>query len=241
MTNGQGLWGTGHFANKSSTFIPPFEQAFGELTPFYIQLHGSLEEAVRLALKYFEDLKASVDTYLLNDLIRYNTKRFLKQKMGINLEEDYVIGDLSNNGLVGTCKGYSIRVLKSYKGDLPLANSEAKAAYFSQQLSFIIGDSILPASRPNVIFVWDLSEKYALKPLHMCCPKYAEKYHGILSVYYYEPLPHPAEIVKTKSELTGEAKDIDIRPKEVVNDNQDSTGIRAENQAGPGTQWPDSK
>jgi len=235
MTNGQASLSTGLFANKSSTFIPPFKQAFSELTPFYIQLHGSLEEAVRLALKYFDDLKASIDAYLLNDLIRYNTKRFLKQKTGVDLEEDYVIGDLSNNGLVGTCKGYGIRVLKSYKGGLPLVNSEAKAAWLSQQLSFIIGDSILPASRPNVTFIWDLSEKHSLEPLYMCCSKYAEKYRGILSVYYYELLPHPAEIVKAKSELTGEAKDIDIRLKEGVDDNQDISNIRGENQAGPGT------
>jgi len=220
-------------------FIPPFEQAFSELAPFYIQLYGSLEESVRLAKKYFEDLKTSVDIYLLNDLIRFNTKRLLKQKTGVNLEDDnleYEMGDLSNNGLVGTCKGYSIRILKSYRGDLPLANSNAKAAYFSQQLSFIIGESMLPVSRPNIIFVWDLSDKYALKPLHMCCPKYAERYRGILSVYYDELLPHPAEIIKTKPEIADEIKDIEIRIKEGIDGNQDISNIRRENQTSSGTE-----
>jgi hypothetical protein len=237
----QGFLNTSYSANKISTFIPPFEQAFSELASFYIQLYSSLEEAVRLALKYFEDLKAPVDVYLLNDLIRYNTKRLLKRKTGVHLEEDYEIGDLSNNGLIGTCKGYNIRILKSYKGDLPLINSEAKAAYFSQQLRFIIGDSILPASRPNIAFVWDLSEKYALEPLRMCCPEYAEKYRGILSVYYNELLPHPAEIIKTKPGVLSEVKDIEIQSKESVDGNKNTTNIWGENQAGPGTQWPDSK
>lgn len=242
MTNWQECFGTGNSANKSSMFIPPFEQAFGELAPFYMQLHGSLEESVRLALKYFDDLETSVDIYLLNDLIRFNTKRLLKQKTGINLEEDnYEMGDLSNNGLVGTCKGYSIRVLKSYRGDLPLANSNAKAAYFSQQLSFIIGESISPVSRPNIIFVWDLSEKYVLRPLHMCCPEYAEKYRGILSVYYDELLPHPAEIIKTKPEIADETRDIEIQLKEGIDDNQDISDIRGENQTSSGTERPDSK
>lgn len=237
MTKRQEFLDTGNFANKINMFIPSFEQAFGELAPFYIQLYGSLEESVRLAKKYFEDLKTLVDIYLLNDLIRFNTKRLLKQKTGVNLEEDnYEMGDLSNNGLVGTCKGYSIRVLKSYRGDLPLANSTAKAAYFSQQLSFIIGEFMLPVSRPNIIFVWDLSDKYALKPLHMCCPKYAERYRRILSVYYDELLHHPAEIIKAKPEIADEIKDIEIRIKEGIDGNQDISNIRRENQTSSGTE-----
>ena len=69
------------FTNNSSDFIPPYEQAFKELTSFYLHLHSSLEEAIRLALKYFnDDLKVSVDNCFLNDHIRFHTKRLLSQK-----------------------------------------------------------------------------------------------------------------------------------------------------------------
>jgi hypothetical protein len=227
----------GDFANNINISIPSFDRDFRDLTSFYIQLYSSLEESVPLAKKYFEDLETSIDVYLLNQLIRFNTKRLLKQKRGINLEEEnYEMGDLSNNGLVGTCKGHSIRILKSYKGDLPLANSYAKAKYFSQQLSFIIGESMSPPTGLNIVFVWDLSDKYELEPLRMCCPKYAERYSGIISIYYDEILPHPAEIIKTRPEIADEIKDIEIRTKEGIDGNQDISNIWRENQASPGTE-----
>lgn len=227
----------GDFANKINIPIPSFERDFGELASFYIQLYGGLEDSVPLAKKYFEDFKTSIDVYLLNQLIRFNTKRFLKLKRGINLkEENYEMGDLSNNGLVGTCKGHNVRILKSYKGDLPLVNSHAKAEYFSQQLSFIIRESMSPPTGLNIVFVWELSDKYELKPLRMCCPKYAEKYSGILSVYYDEVLLHPAEIIKARPEIVDEIKDIEIRAREGIDDNQDIRNIRGENQTSPGTE-----
>lgn len=224
------------FANNNSVFIPPFEQSFNELKPFYIRLHSSLEEAIRLSLQYFKDLKTPVDVFLLNDLIRYHTKRFLKQQHAISLGEDYDIGDLSNNGLAGTYLGYSIRVLKAYKGYLPLANSGAKAAYFSQQLSFVFGEEFLLARRPNIIFVWDLSRTYVLNPMHMCCPQYAEKGRGILSVHYDEILPHPAEIIQAATEMTEETKDIEIRLKEETYDDKNIDDIWREDQASSGTE-----
>ena len=135
-TKTQEFSNNGDFANKINISVPSFDRDFRELTSFYIQLYSSLEESVPLAKKYFEDLKTSIDVYLLNQLIRFNTKRLLKLKRGINLEEEnYEMGDLSNNGLVGTCKGHNVRILKSYKGDLPLANSYAKAEYFSKNIS----------------------------------------------------------------------------------------------------------
>lgn len=227
----------GDSANKINVDTPSFEQDFDELAPFYIQLYGGLEESVRLAKKYFEDLKTSIEIYLLNDLIRFNTKRLLKEKKGINLEEDdYEMGELSNNGLVGTCKGHSIRILKSYRGDLPLANSDDKTRYFNQQLSFIIGESMSPTDRLNVIFGWDLSNAYELKPLRMCCPKYAERYRGILSVYYDKLLPHPAEIVKARPEIADEIREIEIRAREGIDGNQDISSIWRENQTSPGAE-----
>jgi hypothetical protein len=230
------------FANKSSIHAPSFERDFGELASFYIQLYSSLEESVPLAKKYFEDLKTSIEVYLLNQLIRFNTKRLLNRKRDINLkEDDYEMGDLSNNGLVGTCRGHNVRILKSYNSGLPLANSYDKTKYFNQQLTFIIGESMLLPTGLNVVFVWDLSDKYELKPLRMCCPKYAERYRGILSTYYDEVLPHPAEIIKARPEIVDEIKDIEIRTKEVIDDKQDIHNIWGENQASPGTEQPDSK
>ncbi len=241
MTSGQQDWGNGHSTNKSNTFIPTFDQAFYEVKPFYIHLYSSLEEGIRLALHFFNDLKAPIDVFVLNDLIRYHTKGFLKQKHGIELGDDYEIGDLGNNSLTGTYKGYGVRVLKAFNGGLPLANSVAKAQYFSQQLSFSFGDILSPARRPNIVFVWDLSGTYSLKPINMCCPEHAEKGRGILSVYWNEPLPHPAELIKPDTRPAEEPQEIDIRPKEGVDDSKDTNDVRREDQTGQGTKGSDSE
>jgi len=216
--------------NNNSAFIPPYEQIFNELTGFYIHLHASLEEAIRLSLKYFnEDMKVPIDNFFLNDHIRFHTKRLLSQKGNIDLEEIYSPIDLLNNGLAGVCFGYSIRVRKAYDGYLPILSSESMELYCSQQLSFNIKDDgiLHPVKRPNVMFIWDMTNDYILKPLYLCCPDKAER-HKIISVYYYEKLPHPAEIIKVNREKPTEVKDVDIKPEE---------NIERENDQNSDNQW----
>jgi len=241
MTRKQEFGGPDDFANKISIHAPSFERDFAELASFYIQLYGTLEESVPLAKKYFDDLNTPVEVYTLYQLIRFNTKRLLKQKRDMELKDDYEMGDLSNNGLVGTCRGRNVRILKAYNGGLPLVSSEDKARYLSQQLTFIIGESMRLPTGFNVVFVWDLSDRYELKPVRMCCPKRAERYRGILSAYYNEELPHPAEIIKAMPEIADEIRDIEIRAKEGIDDNENIHNIRGENQTSQGTEQPDSE
>ena len=213
-----------NFYQNISEFIPPPIEVQRELWTFYYDLQSSFEEALRLVIdEYFNEKQYAIDKSLLCTMMRYHVKRLMKQKEKVDL---FNLKDLNNIGLAGTYKGYSIRILKDDDGELPIPNSSDKAAYFCQQLSFFEGVEEKD-KRPNIIFLWGLNSNYGLKPMILCCPKYAEKGKDVSSVYFSELLPHPATVgTVPNEEIT--AQPLNIEMKETVYDiNQDN--IRREN------------
>ena len=192
-----------------------------ELRVFHEHLQVSLEEAVRQATEYFREKQLIVDIYLINDLIRYHTKRLMREKANLELFEEYEIDDnLANNGLAGTYAGYHIRVFKGRHDGFLIPNSNIKAAFFCQQLEFNMGVK-LPVSlvnkRPNVIFLWGLDGNLSLTPLRFVCPKSGVIYRNITEVYYDEILSNPVtgSLFNTATDDIREADDLDITKKDI--------------------------
>ena len=81
-----------------------------------------------------------------------------------------------------------------------------------------------------------------MKPFYLCCPKSAEKYKTINSTYWYNILPHAAEIKRTTPIMSAEEpKDIDISPKGVTDvQNENLNNIRGESQTGKGAERTDT-
>lgn len=216
-----------------STFIPPLSIIQKETRGFQEHLVISLEEAVRLAIEYFRYQELKIDIYLLNDLIRYHTKRFMKEKANLELFEEYEIDDkLANNGLAGNYAGYHIRVWKGRDDGLLIPNSDVKASFFCQQLEFNLGAK-LPVSlvnkRPNIIFLWGLDNNLSLTPLRFVCPKYGVKHHRVTEVFYDSVLPTVLDYkddTKVDSDMVSEADidELDITKKdgkeEITDDNK---------------------
>lgn len=196
-----------------SSFIPPFKVMLKELHIFHKQLQISLEEGVRQGLEYFDEKKLPIDVYLLNQLIRYHTKRLMKEKASINL---YEMDDLANNGLSGTHDGYHIRIFKGNRGSIPIPNSLTKVSFFCQQME--LGFDLPPQfiEKPNVFFLWELDKNYSLIPLRLVCPEYAEKGHDVTMTYYDEILVNPVIESKPESEIIEPIKDegLDIKLKD---------------------------
>lgn len=193
-----------------SSFIPPFEVILKELHVFHKQLQIALEDGVRQGLDYFDEKKLPIDIYLLNQLIRYHTKRLMEEKASINL---YEMDDLANNGLAGAYGGYHIRVFKGNKGNLPIPNSWTKVAFFCQQLDLGLDIPLQAIKKPNVFFLWELDNKYSLIPLRLVCPQFAEIGHDVTATYYDEILTNPVIEVgpeQRMGEMT-ESGDLDIK------------------------------
>ena len=203
-----------------SSFIPPYKAIRDELDIFYGQLQISLEEGVRLAMEYFTEKKLPIDVYLLNQMIRYHTKRLMQEKAMINL---YEMADLSNNGLAGNHNGYHIRIFKGTRGNIPIPNSDAKRDFFCQQLELNLGIPAPSPKRPNVFFLWDLDKNYSLTPLRLVCPEYAEKGRDVTRTYYDEIVkPIFESEVESPANETNESGNWDIRLKGQESEKKDT-------------------
>lgn len=189
--------------NISNSFIPPLNTMLNELQNFREHLQIYLEEAIRLGTEYFREKDLVVDIYLLNDLIRYHTRRLMKIKAGLDLFEDWGIDDtLANNGLAAKYEGYHVRVFKERGDGLLIPNSGTKTAFFCQQLELEMGIQIpveFINKRPNVFFLWRLDGNLSLLPLRFVCPRYGEKYRNVTQVYYDEIL---SSIIRADIDIT---------------------------------------
>jgi len=186
-----------------SMFIPPLKTILNELQGFTEYIQIALEDAIREATDYFDSNKLPRDIYLLNDLIRYHTKRVMKAKANTDLFEDYKVDDkLANNGLACRYAGYFIKVFKDRKDGMLIPNSDTKEAFFCQQLSFDDSDvsSLELSRRPNVFYTWNIDEDFVLMPLRFVCLKSGVKNKGITEVYYDEIIGSIIESNLGKSE-----------------------------------------
>lgn len=197
--------------NKITTglpFEPKFEDVYGETVALLIRTHEVMERVMPQAKELFVKEDKSVDIYLFNDLVRYYAKEML-QDSGFTVEDDveeiaeYRFKALVNNGLSGKFNGHLFRILKADYGSVPMPVSGKKKEFYNQHQQLTLPLDALDSEpsmkvRHNILILWEVDNQYNFLRLRLACPKSVGDKRESLEVYFNEPLPHAAEMIKTK-------------------------------------------
>lgn len=193
-----------------SNFTP--ESVMAELAFLIRLIYTALDTSVSKAREYFakqeyEDQR-NVDKYLAPNMIRWETLSQLK-RAGQNAREEEENGismsDLPNNGIHIDFKNYSIKVLKSQNGDLPVPGYSQSRRNFYDQPNLYDGDF----SSINLLLLWNIDKPYSLGLLSLACPKSGEETRESVSHHWHCRIPNRI--------LYGEFNETDkIEPNEIL-------------------------
>lgn len=198
-----------HSGNKITAelpFAPKFEDVYEETLGLLIRTHEVMERAIPEAKEFFGKQDKPVDVYLFNDLVRYYAKLML-QDSGFAVEDyveeftEYEFKALANNGLSGKFNGHSFRIQKADHGSVPMPVSMEKRSFYNQQLALPLDAPDTEPSmkaRHNILILWEVDNQYDFLRLRLVCPKAVGAIRESLEVHFNEPLPHAAEMIKTK-------------------------------------------
>jgi len=200
-----------NYGNKITTelpFGPKFKDIYGETVGLLIRTYEVMEKVIPQAKEFFIKEDKPVDIYLFNDLIRHYAKGML-QDSGFTVEDDveevteYEFKALLNNGLSGKFNGHFFRILKADHGSVPMPVSDTKKKFYTQppQLALPLDNLDIEPNmkvRHNILILWEVDTQYNFLRLRLACPKAVCKTRESLEVYFNEPLPHAAEMIKTK-------------------------------------------
>lgn len=218
----------GNIITAKLPYTPNFEDIFPKVKPLLIKVHQAFEEAVPEAKEFFESQEKNIDRYLFPNIVRYYVKDLLESAgFAIEMDEDeesvvdYQFQRLVNNGLSGTFKGFRFRILKADRGQLPVPGpSKPKQQFYNQQLPLHFGmpfDEYIKIVRPNLIVLWEVDAHHDFLRLRLACPKTGGVTRDSVQDYFNEPVPHAAELVKSKATEEFE-EDIQVtkREKEII-------------------------
>lgn len=221
-------------------FLPPYEEVYADFKPILPTFYHALETAIQNAKAQFKLWgKEKVDRFLFSHLVRYFAKDILNtDKLPIFdefPEEDieYKFNLLVNNGLSGVYNGYSFRILKSAKGEIPLPPSKERLKYYNHQLfmTSLFEDKVssIIKVRPNILILWDINSNYELTQLRLACTKASDLNQTKVQVHFNEPISHPAETMSEKPKDIKE--DLPISKKEAEIEETQNNDIRRTDKA----------
>jgi hypothetical protein len=185
-----------------------------------------MEKVIPQAKEFFVNIDKPVDIYLFNNLVRYYAKEIL-QDSGFTVEDDveevneYEFKPLCNNGLFGKFNGHFFRILKADHGSVPMPVSRKRREFYTQppQLPLPLDALDKPGMKAghNILILWEVDNQYNFLGLRLACPKAVGKTRESLEVYFNKPLPHAAEMIKTKATAittSEDSEDITVTKKE---------------------------
>ncbi len=163
-------------------------------------IYEGMEASTLHTREYFDAEDRELDWNLAPCLVRSHLKHFLQQR-GQQVE-DLQPEQLANNGLLYHFNEYSIRILKTQDGTIPVpGNSKKRQDYFSQvptqrslsgwALAYQEEESE-PQATVNLVVLWDVNHKYDLGDLYLAMPKSGKEPYGRVEAHWTETLPHPA-------------------------------------------------
>lgn len=214
----------GNIITTNLPYVPTFEDIFPRVRPLLVVTTQAIEEAIPNAKGFFEAQGKSIDKYLFPNIVRYHIKCFMETTgLSVVMDEDeesvieYQFQRLVNNGLSGIFSGFRFRILKADQGDLPIPGpSELKQQYYNQQLPLqfdIPLEEYIKSVHPNLIILWEVDNQHNFFQLRLACPKTGGKTRHSVEAYFNEPIPHAAELVKSKT-IREPEEDIQITKKQ---------------------------
>jgi hypothetical protein len=193
--------------------LPGPDDVFHELAGLGATLWRILEITADHARQYYDSQGLDVEPCLFANLTRYQALIRLKA-------EGYELGELINNGIQVEYREYSIKVLKSDDGGLPVPGpSHTKQCFYQQVLPFKGNvDVILPPDQHrNLIVCWDVDNDYMISRLTLYSPQSGDE--STARARWSRAIPHPGEsgIREAIDISTAQAvleDDLDITPRD---------------------------
>ena len=140
---------------------------------------------------------------LATDMLRYEVYEVLRQQeIDASIDDpadsrdqdaDVGLNWLPNNGIEGTYRGWSFKILRSRDGAVPPPGKSTRLrSYLCQQLRLLpwTGEKVVQ-SRPNAVFLWDCDIDYAVFELKLAVPRETHGSYGTVDCYYNIDIPHP--------------------------------------------------
>lgn len=196
--------------------LPKHDDVFRDLSGLGTTLWRILDIAADHGRQYFDSQWHDVDPSFFANLTRYQARMLLKA-------EGYDLAEIVNSGIQIQYRGYSIKVLKSDDGDLPVPGpSRTKQSFYQQVLPFKEDiDVILPPTQHrNLIICWDTDGDYMISDLTLYSPKFGDEHSARAN--WSRPIPHPGEsgireAVDISTQQSAPDDDLDITPRDEGN------------------------
>jgi hypothetical protein len=178
--------------------LPDFQSALADLGRVPDILYRGLEYAAYKTSSYrdAEFPKKWLDACLSAAIFRAHAIEFLKQE-GLDAGPDGPRWWFNRLPFLGISFYYNrlhIRILKGPGGALPGCGISGRRKKFYNQLpsNYLIGNAPM-RSKANLIVLWDFDSAYALAQLWLALPANGGRRPQDVSVFWCDPLVHPAE------------------------------------------------
>jgi hypothetical protein len=179
--------------------LPTSKEALKSLERIPDILYRGLEHAA-FKTSTFRDAECPnepLDGGLSASLLRFHAIRYLQGK-GINALPDDPAWHFDHLSFMGIAFYYNqqhVRVLKGPQGSLPGCGISEKRKRFYNQLpsNYLVGNNP-NRTHSNLIVLWDFDFSYHLSQLWLALPAKGGRRPQDVSVYWCEPLRHPAEM-----------------------------------------------
>jgi len=164
---------------------------------------NDIEEAFKIAIpeasSFFRDRREPVERMLFAAIVRWEVKRALRRyevsDEATTRSIDYELDDVSNIGLIISCEGFQIRILKAREARVPTSGSTVRAEFYQHNLLYESGAFLDIAPRIlNLVVLWE-TDYVATAALSVACPK--REVVGIaegrrtVECYWQQPITQP--------------------------------------------------
>lgn len=205
----------------NQTAIPSPQKAVSALRSTLASVVNSLLKGATHARWYADTMDEKPDSALSPALVRKEAKRFLLKKgqdVKDEQEIDFEAEFLPNLGLAVNSGAFSIRVLRSDRGLLPIPGpSKKRQKFYAQQPSFNFdGEETAPdgdvvVAVVNLVLHWTTDAEYNLIKVYLACPETGGTTRASVTAHWDEPIWRRIDPTMADGEqVEAVASDLDI-------------------------------
>lgn len=205
------------------------ERALFDLQPLASRVYGLLEEAIPVAMRFFEDNgikkengEPRLDPHLFPHIIRWYVCKLLRDAeydASLRFERDGEttspdIKTMAMSGLEIRFRGRTLKLWKSRKGGLPLPGRSESRRAFLQENRVLFGNDVSDFyNARNLVFLWDVDDTGDVS-LELVCPMPSDFETDDVSDWKYPQLwsiavPHAATLIQSSPTVFSDRDDAD--------------------------------
>ena len=184
------------------------EAVLAHLLPFLLFAHKVFEVAVPEATldEFVSKGVEEIEGCHHSSAIRIRVRRGLSDKPP---DLEYLMRDLTNNGLEIFYKEHTIKFFKGVNGQPPpCGKSDTRKAFYQQSLFGVLHESFLAR---NLLVIYNVAKDGTFLGLDLACPKGVVSDYAPPELHWSVPVPHPATIQGSEAEYEQLPDDLDIK------------------------------